>query len=72
MSAENVYGAARVSDGGGFAGLGRPDGDCVPGQLVEHWLAAPVGEPAAEVPDALAVQLDGPRRLGAVAQVPPR
>ncbi len=45
--------------------------DRVPGQLVEHRLAAAVGQPASEVADGLAVELDRPRRLRGGPQVPP-
>src|SRR3954468_5181466 len=57
MSSERQPGAA----GGGLARLGRlgrPRGDGVPGLLVEHRFAPAIGQPAAEVPDALAGQLD--------------
>jgi hypothetical protein len=55
---------------GGLGELGQAGGDRVPGQLLEHRLAAAVGQPAAEVPDGLAVQLDRPRRLRGGAQMP--
>ncbi|PWW23690.1 hypothetical protein JD79_02865 [Geodermatophilus normandii] len=60
------HGQSGVQDGrlGALSQLGQPCKGGVPGELVEHRLAAVVGTPAAEARDGLAVELDRPRGLG--------